>query len=80
MSVTSEGTVSIPMEEFWAFVAKYNDTNMSEVAYGVPRINPENPDEMEIDFAASTDGHPAEWAVKPKAVKQWDDLKQSKKI
>lgn len=74
MSATSEGTVYIPLEEFWEFVAKYNDTHASEVAYGVPRINPDNPSEMEIDFAASTEGHPSEWADKPKAVRQWDDL------
>ena len=76
--MTSEGTVYIPLAEFWEFVAKYNDTKMSEVAYGVPRINPENPDDLEIDFAASTEGHPSEWAVKPKAVTQWTDLKQPK--
>jgi len=78
MGMTSEGTVYIPLADFWEFVAKYNDTKMSEVAYGVPRINTDNPHEMEIDFAASTEGHPMDWMEKPKAVKQWIDLKTQK--
>lgn len=30
---------------------------------------------MEIDFAASNVSDPDEWVIKPKTVKQWDDLK-----
>jgi hypothetical protein len=71
MSMDCEGTVEIPMEEFWEFVAKYNSLQSCEIQYGVPRCNKES-SRMEIDFAASTECHPMEWSKKPKAVLQWE--------
>jgi len=40
----------------------------------VPRVNKDNMT-LDIDFAAATDCNPADWAVKPKAVTQWEELK-----
>ena len=41
---------------------------------GVPRINNHN-QTLEIDYAGSSEGSPADWKEPPKALKQWDDLK-----
>ena len=71
MYVSTEGTIEIDLAEFWQWVAKQH-ANMGEIQYGVPRINKAN-ETIEIDFAASSDGHPAEWAMKPKAVTQWKE-------
>jgi hypothetical protein len=73
MFVATEGTIEINLEEFWVWVAKQH-ADMGETLYGVPRVNKSNKT-IEIDFAASTDGNPVEWAEKPKALKQWDELK-----
>jgi hypothetical protein len=72
MGRTYEGMIEIPLEEFWAFVEKYNTSSGDEVAYGVPRVNKGNHC-VEIDFAASSDGPPADWAEPPKAVTQWKE-------
>ena len=74
--ITQEGTIEIPLEEFWEWVQKtYADhMNGMETSYGVPRVNKGN-DTLEIDFAAADDGHPSQWAEKPKSVKQWEELK-----
>lgn len=71
-----EGTIEIPMDEFWQFVFKYDPTRESgmETSYGVPRIAKDGMT-MEIDFAASTEGSPDDWAVKPKCKIQWDEMK-----
>jgi len=73
--ITMEGTIEISLEEFWDFVEKKhpNDKGL-EIRYGVPRINREN-QTIDIDFAASSESNPSEWAVKPKAVTQWEELK-----
>jgi hypothetical protein len=73
MAFTSEGTIEIDLPELWEWV---HDNYLpvprgSEVRYGVPRINRGN-SVMEIDFAAATECDPADWAVKPKAVTQWE--------
>ena len=70
--VTQEGTIEIDLAEFWSWVAKQHEA-MGEVAYGIPRVNKSN-QTLEIDFAASSDGLPSDWAQKPKAVTQWDSL------
>lgn len=70
MFVALEGTLEIDLAEFWTWVSKQH-SDMGEVAYGVPRVNKNN-QTIEIDFAASTDGHPSHWVKKPKAVTQWE--------
>lgn len=73
MFVATEGTMEIDLAELWSWVAKHH-ADMGEIQYGVPRVNKAN-NTLEIDFAASTDGHPSGWAQKPKAVTQWEELK-----
>lgn len=73
MLVTSEGTIEIDLADFWEWVHKQH-ADMGEVCYGVPRVNKGN-STLEIDFAASTDGNPREWAKKPEAVTQWEEIK-----
>lgn len=72
-----EGTIEIPMEEFWRFVYRYDPTQQSgmETAYGVPRITQDG-NTMEIDFAAASEGDPNDWAVKPKCTLQWEEHKK----
>ena len=71
--MTQEGTIEIPLEEFWTWVQHNYASRLEgmEIVYGVPRI-PKGNGTMEIDFAASTEGSPHDWGVKPKAVLQWD--------
>ena len=71
MFMASEGTIEIELAEFWGWVQR-NHPAIGEIAYGVPRVNKSN-QTIEIDYAASTDGHPAGWAKKPEALKQWED-------
>lgn len=72
MSASYEGTIDIPLEDFWEFVSKYHDKTSGEVAYGVPKFHPGY---MEISFAVGSDGHPSDWATKPAAVTEWDGIK-----
>ena len=72
MSACYEGTIDIPLDEFWEFVAKYHDKTSGEVAYGVPKFHSGY---MEISFAVSSEGHPSEWAKKPPAVTEWEAIK-----
>ena len=75
MAYDGEGTVYIPLEEFWEFVQRYVPvTKGAETAFGVPRVEC---GDLVIDYACSTDCHPTEWATPPKAVQQWKDLKAS---
>jgi hypothetical protein len=73
MASYGEGTVEIPLNEFWEFVAKYNDIRGAETLYGVPRPHKGN-GMIEIDFAFSTECKPVDWAEKSEAQKQWDEL------
>jgi hypothetical protein len=76
MGYTAEGTIEIPLEEFWDFVTKnYSPTNNDEIRFGVPRVNKSN-QVLEIDFAFSNDTSPDNWSVKPDCLKQWDELKE----
>jgi hypothetical protein len=72
---TSEGTIEIDLVEFWNWVGNehYAVPRGSVVRYGVPRVNKDNMT-LDIDFAASTVGNPADWIQKPKAVTQWNEL------
>jgi hypothetical protein len=75
MGMTCEGTIGIPLVEFWEFVAQQDHgVKSAQVSYGVPRVSADG-DRLEIDFAASTEGHPFEWVKKPEAKLQWDEFK-----
>ena len=77
MGYIGEGTVTIPMEEFWEFVEQYLPGGSGEIAYGVPRVNTED-DRLEVDFAVNTDCHPSDQHEKPEPLQQWDRLFSSK--
>ena len=68
---TMEGKIEIDLVEFWEFVMKYSPTK-DEVRFGVPRFNQSN-GTVEIDFAASSEGDPFDWAVAPIIKKQWEE-------
>ena len=75
MSFTAEGTIEIDLGEFYSWVYQnYAPCIGAEYRYGVPRTNKHN-QTLEIDFAMGTECNPAEWAEKPEAVKQWENLK-----
>lgn len=73
---TIEGTIEIEMADFWTWVNQNYANNLDgmETYFGVPKVNKGN-DTLEISFAASSEGSPANWAEKPKAVKEWEELK-----
>lgn len=70
MSFSAEGKVQIPLSDFYEFVLKYLPKG-PEYALGVPQVSET---ELEIIFAVSTECHPEDWRVPPKAVTQWAEL------
>ena len=75
MSFSSEGTIEIDLADFWEWVHRMHlpVSHGTEIRFGVPRVNKSNMT-LDIDFAAATDNDPGDWAVKPKAVTQWEEL------
>jgi hypothetical protein len=69
MGANGEGTIYIPLAEFWTFVEKYNPAKCTETLFGVPRVVDED---IVIDYAFSTEDHPSSWAEKPKPASQWE--------
>ena len=74
MSFTAEGTIEIDLADFWKWVHRmhFPVSLGTEIQFGVPRVNKSNMT-LDIDFAAATDNDPCSWAVKPKAVTQWEE-------
>lgn len=73
--VTAEGLIEIDLGDFFTWVLEnYAPLKNGEHSFGVPRVNIGN-STLEIDFAVGSDSCPAEWAVPPKAVTQWKNLK-----
>jgi hypothetical protein len=70
MAYDAEGSVYIPLEEFWIFAMKYLPKTHAEFAFGKPRIVD---DDIVFDYAASTVCNPKDWAEKPKAITSWDE-------
>jgi hypothetical protein len=75
MPVSYEGKIEIPLEEFWEWVSGRTPVDGHEVVYGVPQVNSHN-NTMEVSFAASNDCPPSNWAQKPKAIKEWEELER----
>jgi hypothetical protein len=74
MSFTAEGTIEIPMEDFFNWLYEnYAPCSGVEYQYGVPRVNKSN-QTLEIDFAMATDCNPNVWVEKPSVMKQWKEL------
>ena len=78
MASNGQGTIYIPLDEFWSFVAQYAPKHGGEVLYGLPRITAGGED-LEVDYAFSTECHPDTWAAKPPAVLQWVELRKGSK-
>ena len=72
MAFTAEGTIEIDLDQFWEWVREEHCPHGTETRFGVPRVNKSNMT-LDIDFAAGTENDPASWAVKPKAVTQWEE-------
>lgn len=75
MAYDAEGTIYIPLADFWDFVRKFHPKFEGEVNYGVPRVSTSG--DMEIDYAVGSETAPADWSREPKAVTQWKDLKKN---
>lgn len=73
MAFTFEGTIEIPLEEFYLWAeANYGLGGSYERCYGVPTVNKDN-HTIEISVAGSDVSNPAEWLEKPKAVLEWKE-------
>lgn len=71
---TNQGIVVwFDMPAFWSFVLKYTPCMTAEYAFGVPKLDDFN---LKVNFAASTEGHPSDWANNPACLKEWklDDV------
>jgi hypothetical protein len=72
MALTAEGTLEIPMEEFWDWVVtSYGVKGMVSV-YGIPRFN-KNTNSIEITVAMGDQTNPNSWATEPKALLEWSE-------
>ncbi len=76
MAAFGEGTIEIPMEDFWEFVNKYHEHKKAELAFGVPKVNHLN-NTININYAFGNDSDPREWSEEPTAVKEWKVYKKS---
>lgn len=77
MGCYGQGTVEIPLEDFWAFTAKYQYVEDCETFYGVPRVNKDN-HVIEVDYMYNSSCNPQDEVGFKDSVckKQWDLLKQ----
>jgi len=69
MGYDGKGTIYVPLVDFYEFLAKYHSTTTGEVAYGPPRIQ-SGAEDLEVDYAYSTECHPADWAEPPEFLKK----------
>lgn len=68
MAWDAQGTIYIPLEEFYAFVKRFHphfDENY--LHYGNIRVTSVD---IEIDYAAATDNDPADWVEPPDFLKK----------
>jgi hypothetical protein len=72
MALTAEGTLEIPMEEFWNWVFTSYGVGGMVSLYGIPRFN-KNTNSIEITVAMGDQTNPNEWATKPKALLEWSE-------
>ena len=67
---TMEGTIEIPMNDFWEFVIKYAPVKSDPMCFGVPRFDIAA-ETIIINFASDSEESPENWTPKPKAITQW---------
>lgn len=77
MATTGEGTIEIPLEDFWSYVDGYNIIEGNYNLYGKPKVNLDN-NTLEIIFAFSDSGDPREWGEKSEAEKSWKEKVDTK--
>lgn len=77
MANYGDGTIEIPLENFWTFVFGYHEHENAELFYGVPRINTDM-NTMEIDYMFNTGCNPQDEVgfEESKCKKQWNELKK----
>lgn len=66
-----EGSIEIPLEDFWRFIGRYGPKTGGYVAYGVPKADKAT-GTLSVAFAVGDETPPAEWARKPDAVTEWE--------
>ena len=76
MASRGEGTIEIPLEDFWRYANEYHEHSSAELFYGVPRVNNGN-QVIEIDYMYNSGINPTEEFdfEKSKCKLQWDELK-----
>ena len=70
MGYDRQGTVYIPLEEFWKFVKKFHadfDKDGALIRYGNLRLANED---LEIDYAFGTEVPPEDWSEPPEFLKK----------
>ena len=63
MGYDAVGRIYIPAEEWYAFLTKFLPKLDGETAFGRPVVGPDG--EIVVEYATSTEAHPADWQVKP---------------
>jgi hypothetical protein len=69
MGYDGQGTVYIPLEEFWKFVKKFHPTMDEAMVRYANEVRIQNED-LEIDFAFGTETDPLDWSEPPKFLKR----------
>ena len=74
MAYTIEGSLQIPLDEFWDFLSQYLPSNSANTVFGKPVVNVDN-GTLDIGFASDTDENPRTWLEKPLCLRE--DLGES---
>ena len=76
MSNYGNGVIEIPLDEFYAFVDKYNSNKDNNNVYGVPRINMDNGTlDLNYMFNSEIDPHDEFDYDTSTVAKEWETLK-----
>lgn len=68
MGHAARGTIWIPPEEWYAFVAQYAPQSEGEIAYGPPSQDANG--DIAVEYAINTECHPAEESKPPEWLKR----------
>ena len=69
MGYDGQGTVYIPLEEFWNFIKRFHPKMDEAVVRYAHEVRIQNED-LEIDFAFGTETDPLDWAEPPTFLKR----------
>lgn len=76
MAYDGEGTIRIPLEEFWELIQKFHEHKDAELHFGVPQCDGYD---VVINYAYSSICNPADWSKKPKCSEEWKELEKKQK-